>query len=408
MSEIRKNPVQYFFVSILVLFCLFFSWKIYTVSNLSSNDQHFVMLAKSLLEKRLDLVPETKGFPYGDIALFKGKYYLYFGPLPALLLTIPVSIWGVNFSQHILTILVALFSFYLVFRIAQKLGYNQIDSLWIATFWVWGTIYSFLCLVNISAFQAQAIAPLFVFLAINEFYFKKRYFLIGLYLSLAMATRQTIALSVIFFILNIFCDKNSIEAKFVKLFHIILPLFITLGILCLYNFCRFGSFWESGYSYNITLPYSANYPAAQKYGLFSFRHIPHNIYYFLFRGPELIKDSSYLPKFPFLRADEWGLSIIYTSPLLLLPFFFMPISLFWKEIISILAIAIPNFTYYGIGYAQYGYRYALDFYPFLLLILLRFLKGKLELSHKALIAYSVLFNLIFMLSIWGKYPLFGI
>lgn len=407
MKKIKKYFAKYCILLILICLCLFFSWKIYSTAKISSSDQHFVILAKSFLQKRLDLISGTSKFPYGDIALFKGKYYLYFGPLPSLLLLLPVFIWGVNFSQHILTILTAIFSFYLMFRIAKQFNYSQTDSLWVAIFWVWGTIYSFLVLVNISAFQIQAISSLFILLAIKEFYTKRRYLLIGFYVSLAMATRQTTALSIIFFTLHILHERSFFKNKVVGFCRLVLPLFITLVFLCFYNYRRFGTLWESGYSYNITLPYSANYSAAKRYGLFSLHHIPQNIYYFLFKGPELIKDSVNQVKFPYLTVDGWGLSIIFTSPLFLVPFLSGKTKNILKELVAVFFLALPNFTYYGIGYAQFGYRYALDFYPFLLLILLKALEGKLATRHKILIVYSVLFNFLFMLSIWGKYPIIG-
>jgi len=41
---------------------------------------------------------------------------------------------------------------------------------------------------------------------------------------------------------------------------------------------------------------------------------------------------------------------------------------------TILLMLVPILTYYGIGYVQVGYRYALDFFPFVLLILMSAVK----------------------------------
>ena len=49
----------------------------------------------------------------------------------------------------------------------------------------------------------------------------------------------------------------------------------------------------------------------------------------------------------------------------------------------------------GTGWTQFGYRYALDFYPFLLLLTLRGIGEQLKWYHKLLIVLSVLVN------IWG-------
>jgi len=79
----------------------------------------------------------------------------------------------------------------------------------------------------------------------------------------------------------------------------------------------------------------------------------------------------------------------------------------FSSLITTFFLSIPVLTYYGIGVWQYGYRYALDFYPFLFLILLSVFKDGLPLKAKVLIIYSILFNLLFMYSIWYKYP-FGL
>ena len=48
--------------------------------------------------------------------------------------------------------------------------------------------------------------------------------------------------------------------------------------------------------------------------------------------------------------------------------------------------------YYGIGVRQYGYRYAVDFYPFLFLMLADTCKERLTLPMQAIIIGSFLLN----------------
>lgn len=397
-----------FFVLFLLIFCLIFSFQIFLASKKISNDYHFTLLAESFLQGRLNILPNSSHFPPGDVAFYDGKYFIYFGPLPAIILSPLVFLFGNHFPQNFLTILISFFSFWLIVKIAQKFKFRVYESFWMAIFYIFGTIYSFLVLVNISAFQVQAIGNFFILLAIWEFLYKKRYLLIGGYLALATATRVNLLMGTIFFILAIIEENYSLKKKLLLLTKLFIPIGLTLLFLMSYNYLRFADPFETGYKYNISLPYTANFPASQKYGVFSLTHIPINIYYFLFSAPVLLRNQEGFPVFPFLKADHWGLSIIFTSPLFLLSFFFLNPKRHWKEMIAIIFIGLSIFTYYGVGVSQFGYRYALDFYPFLFLVLLDVLKGKLLPIHKIIIIYSIFFNFLFMLSIWGRYPLLGI
>ena len=69
--------------------------------------------------------------------------------------------------------------------------------------------------------------------------------------------------------------------------------------------------------------------------------------------------------FPFYRPDGLGMSILLTSPGLL-----YAVRAPWREsrswwlIGAAIAVLIPTLLYYGGGWLQYGYRYALDSIPF--------------------------------------------
>ncbi len=63
---------------------------------------------------------------------------------------------------------------------------------------------------------------------------------------------------------------------------------------------------------------------------------------------------------------------------------------------------VPILTYYGIGYVQFGYRYALDFMPFIMLLVARGLVEPVSARGRAMIAASVVINIwgAITLSIW--------
>lgn len=99
------------------------------------------------------------------------------------------------------------------------------------------------------------------------------------------------------------------------------------------------------------------------------------------------------------------MGIFFTSPLFL--YIFLS-KLKQKYVINswltVSLMLILILTYFGTGVVQFGFRYAVDFYPFLFIILASFFKDRLSLMAKSLIVYSIFFNFFFMLSIWGIYP----
>jgi hypothetical protein len=123
-----------------------------------------------------------------------------------------------------------------------------------------------------------------------------------------------------------------------------------------YNAVRFGSPLESGYGL-ATLP--GFLEAQRQLGLFSIAHLGMNIDYLFLHTPRQIST------FPFFRPDGLGMSIFLTSPGLL-----YALRAPWRDRRTwLLAGAfvftlIPSLLYYGGGWLQYGYRYALDSIPF--------------------------------------------
>ena len=192
---------------------------------------------------------------------------------------------------------------------------------------------------------------------------------------------------------------------------ILIPIIIAISFLGLYNSRRFHSIFETGYSYNISikdLPIGDNF----KYGQSNIIHVPANLYSFLLMSPEpLLKDKNdgFTLKFPFIKMSPWGAAIWFTSPLFLLLLtrfrngkFTIPAGL------TTLFLSMPVLLWYSIGYAQVGYRYALDFLPFLFLLLIPSLSPKLTKTAIMLIIIGVIFNCVYTTSIWEIYPLFNI
>jgi len=188
---------------------------------------------------------------------------------------------------------------------------------------------------------------------------------------------------------------------------LLVPVILALGILGFYNNRRFHSVFETGYKYVI----NPDGIPKLKYGDINVMYIPANLYTFLVMAPDPLKDKieSQVLRFPYVKINPLGLAIWFTSPLfLLLITRFKNGRYTLSAALTSLALSGPVFLWYSLGGAQVGYRYALDFLPFLFLILLSSFTPKLSKMAITLIIIGVVFNCIYTTSIWEIYPIFNI
>lgn len=399
-ANFKRNWKIHLFILLFVL-SLFSSYLYLTVGQ-KSWDKSLVILSEQFLKRKIS-IPISSELPIADIADYKYNFYLYFGPFSSILLMPAVAVFGREFPQYFIGIFSMASSFVLIYFISRKFKFDRQDSLWLSIFFVFSTVLFSSSVMNISAYQVEALGVPFILLSLNEYFGKKRWFLIGVFLGIATLTRFTLMLSLVFYFVE-FLKKRIMLKQFSLIF---IPLLVSLLLLGFYNDRRFHSFFETGYSYNRILgafPLSENL----KHGTFSISHVPANLYSFLIAPPEPLRGEKFgfFLKFPYLTANPWGMAIWYTSPLFLfLIFKFKRSKYALSALIAALLISVPLFTYYSVGFVQFGYRYALDFLPFLFLLLIPSLSPKLSKAAIILIIIGVLFNLTYSDSLFGIYPL---
>lgn len=330
-----------------------------------------------------------------DFVLHAGRYYFPYGPLPAIL-TIPFLLFerliGLGAIQPLVNFFAALGVLYFGYQLARKFFFSRKDS----------QILS-LAIVFCSPLIATAIGPMYCAVAhvivmalhlatLNEYFGKKRYWLIGLLVGLALATRMPAGLIIVFFILDLlFINVESIKRKLRNLAFLLAPILLISLLLGAYNYARFQAPWKTGYEQQV-LNYPKNYQIARdQYGFFSLRHIPANLFYFLFGTPIPTEspDGSKVLQAPFLIYNPWGMSIFLTSPYLLYLF------VFWKKsrlsiliIVTTAIISVPIFLFFATGYRQFGYRFVLDFYSLLhILFLIFYSQQRKQLSRGIIILF---------------------
>ncbi len=394
----RGKVYLFVFLFLLSIFTTF----LYVPAGQKNWDKSLVLLSEQFLRRKISL-PVNEFVPVADIADYKYNFYLYFGPFPTIFLMPAVAIFGKEFPQYFIGIFSMIVSFILIYSISRKFKFDKLDSLWLSLFFVFSSVLFSSSVMNISAYQVEVLTVPLMLFSLNEYLGKKRGIIIGVFLALAVLTRFTLILGVIFFIVEFFKKRLTLR----QLSLISIPFLVSIILLGLYNQRRFHSFFETGYSYNRILgafPLSENL----KHGTVSVAHVPANLYNFLVKSPEplLGQEHGFFLKFPYLTASPWGMAIWWTSPLfLLLIVKFKKNKYTLPAILTTLALAVPVFSYYSIGYIQFGYRYALDFFPFLFLLLIPSLSPKLSKTAIALIVIGVLFNLIYSDSLFGIYPL---
>ncbi len=359
-----------------------------------SRYQQFVYLAKSFLDGHLYFTSVPEG--WGDTSYYLGHHYWPLGPLPAIILIPLVAVFGMTVRQGYLLFMFNMLNLFLLHKIARKITQNHVSALWLCTAYVFGTSYFSIALVPWSWYFGQVIANSFLLLALYEFFYERKWWLIGFYTALGTATRINIVLAAVFFFFPIVLGDEKKSRKVMCLAQLCIPVAVSVAMLMAYNFLRFGNILEFGYGLQIL--YDGHETANRAYGIWSLVHFPANLYYFLLNGPiGVFTPGTKVLAYPYLRADGWGMSILFTSPILLW-IFKAP----WKNsvvrlsVLTGLLMFIVFLGYYGIGFYQYGYRYALDFHPFLFVALAYAAEAEFSFPMKIMVLSSFLFNYYLM------------
>ena len=182
-----------------------------------------------------------------------------------------------------------------------------------------------------------------------------------------------------------------------------MPVVVSAALFLSYNHLRFGDPFETGYR----LSNNATWNASQRfellrYGVFQFRNIPTNFYYYFIKtvdpvllGVKSFFGDTYVLKPPYVRVAYPGAGFFVTAP-----FFIYLFRANFKErvakhaLIPIVVILPIILAYYWPGWTQVGPRYTLDFLPFAFLLTLTAFSGaRLSTLAKMLILGGAFFNL---------------
>jgi len=313
----------------------------------------------------------------------QGKFFVAYPPMPAIVAFPFVVLLGQNFPQQVLAHLLGAGFAVLTSKLALKITNNKRVAIWIGFLAAFGNIIWFLAATGSSWYLGQVTAAFFLMAAIYETFSQKRSFLIGVFLGAAYLSRVHTILSLPFFAYLLLGKLALSKDNIKKLFWFLLGLSPFLFFNAVYNFARFGVLWDKGYTLIPGVLDEPWYTLGLIHPSYIERHLK-----VIFTALPVLKNQ-----FPYIFPSWEGLAIWLTTP----AFIFALKAPFKKAIIkiSLLAIAlisIPILLHGTYGFAQFGYRFAVDVYPFLFLILIYSLPKKLRYYHWLLLAISILVN----------------
>jgi hypothetical protein len=374
-----------------------------------SRFNHYVHLADALLHGRLhlDFVP-----PYHDVSFFQGKYFISQPPLPSFIMMPFVALYGRNFNNVLFSILVGALNSVLLLDCLLRLQRDAEDSagarrvsLVLSLFFAFGTVHWYVAVKGHVWHFAHIVALLCMLLSLRETFGKRRYFLMGLFASLAVMSRPSVLCIVPFFVvvgLRDFLVDRRIRRLAVNSVYFAVPYVLVGAAIMLWNAVRFGSPMDFGFAYMNHAPHLIENLA--RFGKLSFHYFPTNAFI------AFLKPFSVVDRFPYLIPMPQGTAILLTSPMMIYAVRGLPIRTLCAcsrrldcspvkdeyvslgSLLAILCTGIPLLLYFNTGWVQFGYRYVLDYIPFVIILIALAMKGKVTKIAWGLLVSSVLIN----------------
>jgi len=267
-------------------------------------------------------------------------------------------------------------------------GLSNLDKtkrLWITLLISFGTVLWFLASVGSSWYFAQIVGLVLASAAVLVAIKKKNPWLASLLFGLATLARLSLIPGFIFFPLFFARQLKDHKTRYQTIVKLLMPFALLVGVYLGYNYARFGTIANVAYTDRVGLVNEPWFQNGLMHPAYIFRHL--NVLFL--QLPRII------PKSPWLVPDFYGLSIWFTMPALFLVFragFRKKTFPFW---IAAVAVLLTNMLHGGVGFSQFGYRYLVDSFPFLIPLLANAIEKRFDLITKALIIISIAFNL------WG-------
>lgn len=353
------------------------SFLVFWLSNMhfSAGRADFMYLADAFLHLRVwvpvGLPPNAPRLGVNDVIVVGDRIYVPFAPFPAIALMPLVALIGPVSADHIETGINAVLAAAVVglaYWLAGRIGVRRAwDRVMLAILLGFSTQIWWVTTRGGVWHTGHLVATILVLLLVAEMFGRQRAWLMGLLVGLAFLTRAPLAFAGPGLALWVLHGSGAldrgrtvggrIDALPWRGWAMLVAGFLpSLAFFLFYNWARFGSISESGYGLAILPPWLE---ALREQGLFSPVHVRMNLEYLFTKLPR------FTAEFPWFRPDGLGMSVLFTSPGLLLaaraPWRDRRT---WTLLATAVLVLIPTLLYYGGGWLQFGYRYFLDSIPF--------------------------------------------
>ncbi len=338
-----------------------------------------MVLAQQVLQGHLDS-PTFAGTV--DSVERSGRYYIAVGPLQvAPYLPFALVHLFQNLARYLVSFLPGVAAALLALPLARAYGARGAAAYWVAAFSAFGTLLLFVPVFGNFYWLAHAESFLALTVMLLEWAGRRRPPVLGILFGLSFLARPTTILAALPFAVALAWRKRDALRRLVALG---VPIGVAGLIYAAFDWARFGSPIESGYA--ISLLHNPSLIARRAGGIFSIGQIAENIRLAFVQLPTIRR------AFPFVIPSAYGQSMLLVSPGLLISLragFRDPAArMLWA---AAGLVAIPIFLYYGGGYVQYGFRYSLDFTPFLVALTAMATRQRFGRLERTLFALSILF-----------------
>jgi hypothetical protein len=380
---------------------------------------HFIYQAQSWLEGRLDVDPEVlpnledwacvrvvggekvrcEGRP-----LATDRWYVSFPSFPAVAMLPFVALHGYQFNDTSFGVIIgalAVALFYSLLRFLAKDGESarsQSDNIALSLILAFGTLFFYCAIRGEVWFSAEVMGVALTCLYVRNAIKAHRPVLAGVCFSMATLTRTPLLFAGLFFVLEALCPGPDRLGQLRALGQNWKPAARKLGLFALgtaplavlaaaYNVYRFGKLGEFGHAYLYNNRVNLD---IDRYGLFDFSYLQRNLEAAFLKLPQVSLNPLQL------GYDPHGLTLLLTLPLLV--FLVIPKTrprLHWPLWLTVAVCALPGLFYQNTGYMQFGFRFSLDYTPYLLLL---FALGGWSLRNRYVQAAVVLGVLV---NFWG-------
>ncbi len=354
------------------------------------------------------------------------KWYSSFPWFPAVAMLPFVAIHGYQFNDTSFGVFIgalAVAFFYSLLRHLSQLGESERsrnENIALALLLGFGTVFFYCAIRGEVWFLAEVMGVALTCLYARNAIGARRPLLAGLFFSMAVLTRTPLLFAGVLFLIEVFLPGPNRLEQLRTLHQRLGPALRKLALFLAgaaplalfaawYNHVRFGRITEFGHAF---LYWNRVNHDIERYGLFNPVYLPRNLEAAFLKLPGISLDP------PSLTYDPHGLTLLLTLPVLALIFFapkrrwaswpFLlalpllvlivspellrrngwvawlllfslvamayfgqpesPKRLHWPLWLTVGACALPGLFYQNTGYMQFGFRFSLDYTPYLLLL----------------------------------------